>query len=141
MTTEPLGHDHLLIPLGEATDAQLLRALYARQTVLLEHVTGMEQTMADLQQSVAELKTAVQGVADRVGPRFDELTASLAAARQAYTDLVAAEDAEDVAQTTELQAARDALSAALTDAETAAGDISGEVAKLNAIAPAEAPPA
>lgn len=97
--------------------------------------------MADLNQSVADLQVAVQGVADRVGQlvgplqqQIANLQSALQAERDAATALAASEDAEDVQQNQALADARSATDAALADAQQAADSIGAEVNKLNQVA-------
>lgn len=108
---------------------------------LRDELREVKRTMADLNQSVENLRTAVSDVADRVtaitGPLQDqlrELEAALAAEREAAVVLAASEDAEDVQQNADLADARSRVDAALADAQSAADSIDGEVAKLNQVA-------
>ncbi|AXH49253.1 hypothetical protein HWB76_gp149 [Streptomyces phage Blueeyedbeauty] len=101
----------------------------------------LEETMADLQTEVAELRDAVSGVSARVdalvGPLTDavrEAQDALAAEREAAANLAAAEDAEDVEQNRQLEEARAATDAALANAQQAADEISAETDRLNAVA-------
>lgn len=114
--------------------------LLSNSTMTVDALKGVKRDMADLNASVAELRAAVAGVAERVatlnGPLNDALAnvrAELAAERAKYTDLVSAEDAEDVEQNA-------ALDKALDDADKAAADIDNAVAELDnvAVAPEEA---
>ncbi|AXG66222.1 hypothetical protein SEA_ANNADREAMY_125 [Streptomyces phage Annadreamy] len=106
----------------------------------------LEETMADLQTEVAELRDAVTGVSQRVdalvGPLTDavrEAQDALAAEREAAANLAAAEDAEDVEQNRQLEEARAATDAALANAQQAADEISAETDRLNAVAQPENP--
>ncbi|QOI67510.1 hypothetical protein SEA_BEUFFERT_130 [Streptomyces phage Beuffert] len=101
----------------------------------------LEETMADLQTEVAELRDAVTGVSQRVdalvGPLTDavrEAQDALAAEREAAANLAAAEDAEDVEQNRQLEEARAATDTALANAQQAADEISAETDRLNAVA-------
>ncbi|QNN99217.1 hypothetical protein SEA_FAUST_133 [Streptomyces phage Faust] len=107
----------------------------------------LEETMADLQTEVAELRDAVTGVSQRVdalvGPLTDavrEAQDALAAEREAAANLAAAEDAEDVEQNRQLEEARAATDAALASAQQAADEISAETDRLNAVAQPPAEP-
>ncbi len=102
--------------------------------------------MADLQQSVAALQSAVTDVANRVnaltGPLQDALAeaqAALQTERDAAAALAQAEDAEDVAQNQELADARAATDAAMANASSAADEINAQVDALNQVA--QQPPA
>jgi len=106
----------------------------------------LEETMADLQTEVAELRDAVSGVSARVdalvGPLTDavrEAQDALAAEREAAANLATAEDAEDVEQNRQLDEARAATDAALANAQSAADEISAETDRLNSIAQQENP--
>lgn len=97
--------------------------------------------MADLNTSVENLRTAVNDVASRVGdltgPLQEQLrqaVEALAAERDAAAALAASEDAEDVQQNADLADARARVDAALADAQSAADNIDGEVARLNQVA-------
>lgn len=101
----------------------------------------LEETMADLQTEVANLRDAVSGVSARVdalvGPLTDavrEAQEALAAEREAAANLAAAEDAEDVEQNRQLDEAKAATDAALANAQAAADEIGTETARLNSIA-------
>jgi chromosome segregation ATPase len=101
--------------------------------------------MADLNQSVEDLKAAVAGVAARVGDlagplqaQIAELQATVQTEREAAVTLATAEDQEDVLQNQALADAQAATDAALQAASASADAIQGEVAKLNEVA---APPA
>lgn len=102
--------------------------------------------MADLNQSVADLQVAVQGVADRVGQlvgplqqQIANLQSTLQAERDAAAALATAEDAEDVQQNQALADARAATDAALAEAQQAADNIGSEVQKLNQVATTPTP--
>lgn len=102
---------------------------------------GLEERMADLTTEVANLREAVSGVSARVdalvGPLTDavrEAQEALAAEREAAANLAAAEDQEDVEQNQALADAQAATDAALANANSAADEISGEVARLNQVA-------
>ena len=84
-------------------------------------INQIGNVMADLDQSVADLNAAVQGVADRVGPNVQALKDALAAAQAA--------DATDQAS----------LSDALAKASTAADAIESDVTALNNVAASPAP--
>lgn len=108
---------------------------------LREELQEVKNQMADLNQSVADLQVAVQGVADRVGQlvgplqqQIANLQSALQAERDAATALAASEDAEDVQQNQALADARSATDAALADAQQAADGIGAEVNKLNQVA-------
>lgn len=108
---------------------------------LRDELREVKRRMADLNQSVENLRVAVADVAARVaaltGPLQDqlrELEAALAAEREAAVVLAAAEDAEDVQQNADLADARTRVDAALADAQAAATNIDGEVARLNQVA-------
>lgn len=109
--------------------------------LLREELQEVKQNMADLNQSVADLQVAVQGVADRVGQlvgplqqQIANLQNALQAERDAAAALAASEDAEDVQQNQALADAQAATDAALAEAQQAAGNISTEVDKLNQVA-------
>jgi len=113
---------------------------------LRDELREVKNTVAELNQSVADLQAAVAGVADRVnqlvGPLQDqisELETTIANERQAAADLAAAEDAEDVAQNQALADAQAATDQALANAQSAADSIEVEVGKLNDVAPATPP--
>lgn len=113
---------------------------------LEEELREVNNQMADLNQSVEDLKVAVQGVADRVGqlvgPLRDqivELQNTLQTERDAAAALAAAEDQEDVAQNQALADAQAATDAALANAQASADSIEAEVAKLNDVAAPETP--
>lgn len=115
---------------------------------LRDEFREVKNTLADLNQSVEDLKVAVQGVADRVGqlvgPLRDqivELQNTLQAERDAAAALAASEDAEDVAQNQALADAQAATDAALANAQASADSIESEVSKLNAVAAPETPEA
>ena len=93
------------IPLTELTEHQLL--MY----VVLPQLNAMEKKMSDLSASVDDLKSAVDGVAQRLLPEIAALEEALAAAQ--------ADDA-DAAQ-------------AQADAEAAVANIRTEVDRLNAL--------
>lgn len=108
---------------------------------LRDELREVKRRMADLNQSVENLRTAVSDVADRVtaitGPLQDqlrELEAALAAEREAAVTLAASEDAEDVQQNADLADARSRVDSALAEAQSAADNIDGEVARLNQVA-------
>lgn len=112
--------------------------------LLKDELREVKNQMADLNQSVEDLKVAVQGVSDRVnqlvGPLQDqiaELESTLTAEREAAANLAASEDAEDVAQNQALADAQAATDAALANAQTSADNIQAEVSKLNAVAQGE----
>jgi len=123
----------LLSALGLTTNPQILAQLEV-----------LTNKMADLNQSVQDLRAAVTDVADRVNSLVTPLRDALAEAqntlvaeRQAATDLAAAEDAEDVEQNQALTDAQAATDAALADAAARADEIETEVARLNEVAPRE----
>jgi chromosome segregation ATPase len=106
----------------------------------------LEETMADLQTEVANLREAVSGVSARVdalvGPLTDavrEAQDALAAEREAAANLAAAEDQEDVEQNRQLDEAKAATDAALANAQQAADEINAETSRLNSIATQETP--
>lgn len=108
---------------------------------LRDELREVKRRMADLNQSIEDLRVAVADVAVRVaaltGPLQDqlrELEAALAAEREAAVVLAATEDAEDVQQNADLADARARVDAALADAQSAADNIEGEVARLNQVA-------
>lgn len=108
---------------------------------LRDELREVKNQMADLNQSVADLQVAVQGVADRVGAlvgplqqQIANLQSTLQAERDAAAALAASEDAEDVQQNQALADAQAATDAALAEAQAAAGNISTEVDKLNQVA-------
>lgn len=110
---------------------------------LREELQEVKNQMADLNQSVADLQVAVQGVADRVGQligplqqQIANLQGALQAERDAAAALAASEDAEDVQQNQALADAQAATDAALSDAQQAADSIGTEVDKLNQVASA-----
>ena len=114
---------------------------------LRDEFREVKNQMADLNQSVADLQVAVQGVADRVaqltGPLQDqiaELQTTLQAERDAAAALAAAEDQEDVEQNQALADAQAATDAALANAQASADSIEGAVDQLNQVA-APQPPA
>jgi seryl-tRNA synthetase len=123
-----------------------LEDLSVRQLVLkvLKSTTRLESRMADLSQAVAQLRSAVAGVAERILPQVQELQAQLAAAKAASTGLQealdraasedVAEDAEFQAQIADLQAQLEASQAA---ADAAAGEINSATDDLNRIAAPE----
>lgn len=101
----------LTIPLGEATDHQLLLHLVHQQEILLAAIQEVEETVAELGSSVEDLKAAVDGVAQRLLPKISAL-----------------EDALTAAQADDATAA-----AAMEEANRAAADIRTEVDRLNAL--------
>ena len=108
---------------------------------LRDELREVKNQMADLNQSVADLQVAVQGVADRVGAlvgplqqQIANLQSTLQAERDAAAALAASEDAEDVQQNQALADAQAATDTALAEAQAAAGNISTEVDKLNQVA-------
>lgn len=108
---------------------------------LRDELREVKNQMADLNQSVADLQVAVQGVADRVGAlvgplqqQIANLQSTLQAERDAAAALAASEDAEDVQQNQALADAQAATDAALAEAQAAAGNIGTEVDKLNQVA-------
>ena len=112
---------------------------------LKDELREVKRTMADLNASVENLRNAVTEVADRVGAltgplqeQLREAVAALAAERDAAAALAASEDAEDVQQNADLAEARARVDAALADAQSAADNIDGEVARLNQVAAPEA---
>ena len=121
------------------SEKDLLIAIYV-------HIRELEITVSELTQAVADLQTAVQGVADRVGPAVTALQEALAAANAANQGLqasldqsIAADVADDeafAAQVAQLQAD---LAAANAAAGEAAATIEANVGQLNTIA--AAPPA
>jgi hypothetical protein len=115
---------------------------------LLTSSEEVKTIMANLNESGANVQAAVDAVsarvADLVNPLRDALAATqedLAAERAAYSDLVAAEDAEDVGQNQALADAQAAVDAHLAEAEAAVAQIDEQVAELNevAAAPVEEP--
>jgi chromosome segregation ATPase len=108
---------------------------------LKDELREVKRTMADLNASVENLRNAVTEVADRVGAitgplqeQLREAVEALAAERDAAAALAASEDAEDVQQNADLADARARVDAALADAQSAADNIDGEVARLNQVA-------
>lgn len=101
----------------------------------------MEQTMADLTTSLADLQGAVQGVADRVTAGFGPLQDALAAAQQALTDFQAADAAEDTLSQASIDSLTAQLAEALGNASAAADSIEASVGQLNTIATSPPPPA
>ncbi len=111
--------------------------------LLQEELREVKQIMADLNQSVEDLKAAVTAVAERVGDltgplqqEIANLQATLQAERDAAAALATAEDAEDVEQNQALADARAATDEALANAQQAADSIGAEVQKLNQVAAA-----
>jgi type IV secretory pathway VirD2 relaxase len=108
---------------------------------LRDELREVKRRMADLNQSVEDLRGAVNDVAVRVGeltgPLQEQIRVAveaLAAEREAAAALAASEDAEDVQQNADLADARARVDAALADAQSAADNIEGEVARLNQVA-------
>jgi peptidoglycan hydrolase CwlO-like protein len=104
-------------------------------------IQEVKNLMADLNQTVADLQNAVQGVADRVGQlvgplqqQISELQTALQTERDAAAALAAAEDQEDVEQNQNLADAQAATDAALQNASQAADSIQSEVGRLNEVA-------
>jgi len=119
--------------------AELKKITDASSAEISSALEGVEQQMSDLTTSVDELQAAVTGVSQRVDEKLGAALEALSVERAKFDSLVTAENAEDVAQDAELADARAATDAALTEARTAAGEISDAVSDLNAVAPADAP--
>lgn len=113
----------ILVPLNEATDRQLILEMLARQAAL-------EAAVTDLTQAVADLQTAVAGVAARIDAEIGSLRQQITDA-QALVEQLQAVDATDQATITDLQ---QQLAAALAGASTAADAVEAQAADLNGLA-------
>jgi peptidoglycan hydrolase CwlO-like protein len=110
------------VPLHELTDRQIhlhLIGLYESQVTLLK---SLEHQMADLNQSVADLESAV----DQINVRFATQLLALQNALTAANEALAAEELDDAAKDA-------ALAEALGQAQAAADSINSQVEELNAI--------
>ena len=117
------------VPIGELTDKQALVAI-------LRELKEMRKQMTDLNQAVADLQVAVQGVLDRVGPTVDALKADVIAgqaALAAFTEADALEDANYEQVAADLAAA---LQASVDASQAAADSIEVQVTALNTVVPA-----
>lgn len=110
------------LPVDQLTDRQIhlhLIGLYERQVAVLE---SLEKHMADLNQSIADLETAVDNINTRFAGQLLTLKSALDDAHQALAD----EELDDAAKD-------QALQEALANAESAANQINTQVQELNAI--------
>jgi uncharacterized phage infection (PIP) family protein YhgE len=141
--------DWLLVDLDDDVE-ELIREVDAsedrdrRQTRLLVAILAgqrrLEQKMTELSQAVADLQTAVQGVADRVGPTVQDLKDQLAAAAATAAEMAAADATEDANYDQTIADLQAQLAGQLAAATDAATTIEANVGQLNAIAAPEAPP-
>lgn len=126
----------------------MARTQNARITLTLSGVATVEELqemedriMSALTDAVATMRTAVEGVAGRLGDP-GALEAAVAAERARYDALVADEATEDIAQDAELQAARAEVDRLVGEQTAAAGDLMQLADQLNSVGTAvdEAPP-
>lgn len=130
----PRPHRHRPEDADILSPQQMLRAVFVE-------VIEMRLDMADLNQAVSDLQTAVQGVVDRVDPTLEDLRAQVAAGQQALADAAAADQTEDANYEQTIADLRAALEAQVNGAQSAADAIGQSVEALNAIAaPVEQPP-
>jgi multidrug resistance efflux pump len=126
--------DNVLIPIDELSDRQALLFLIGLAQDQTDAIKELENKMSDLNQSVADLETAV----DNINVRFAGEVATLQSALDAANQALAYEELDDVATEAALQQA-------LGDATAAAAAIRSQVDELNAIGanpetPVEEPP-
>lgn len=81
--------DPVLVAVADLTDRQLLLHVLQLQTDTNNRITSLEATMAELSAAVAELQGAVDGVAQRLLPKVEQLEAALAAAQADDADAAA----------------------------------------------------
>lgn len=110
--------EYARIPLSELTTRQLMFHLLHR----------LESTMADLNQSVADLQAAVDAVGARFTGLIEPLKQALVDANQALADMTVQDEADKAA-----------LQAALDNASAQADQIEGQVTELNEIGADPAP--
>jgi hypothetical protein len=117
----------------------MARAQNARITVTLSGVATTEELaemenriMSALSDAVATMRTAVEGVAGRLGDP-GALEAAVAAERARFDELVTTEAAEDVAQDAELQAARAEVDRLVAEQTAAAGELVTLADQLNTV--------
>ena len=130
----------LPVPLSEASDRQVLLAVYRSQAVLSSQIEELNLRMADLEAAVANLTTAVQGVADRVQNAVGPLQEALAAAQTALTDFQAADATEDADFQNTISTLGSNLQTELDRASAAADQINAEVEVLNQVAASQPSP-
>lgn len=88
-------------------------------------MAALEEAVASLQQAIQDANTRFQNVG--------ELETALAAERQKYDELVAAEEAEDVQQNQELTEARAATDDAVAQLSSVADTLSGLTEQVNTL--------
>jgi len=115
-------------------DRQLLKDIKAQ-------LDRMEQRMATIEEMVEAVQRAVNQLKERLA-NLDTtaLQEQLAAAQQAYSDLVVAEEIEDTEQNAALAAALDAAQAEANKSQAAADALQQSVEELDAIAPGQVNP-
>lgn len=114
-----MAHDDgVWVLLRDLTTRQMLREIMRTQQEILDQLSSTGGNVSELDVAVEELQAAVDGVAQRLLPKIQELEAALTEAEDALADAIASNDGA--------QEAIDAMHAA-------AGDIREEVGRLNAL--------
>jgi hypothetical protein len=113
----------------------------ARVTLTLSNIATTEdldnmeeRLMSQLSDAIAQLRTTVENLALAQSPqKVADLEAAVAAEREKYDALVTAETAEDVTQNQELADAKAATDALMQEMNSAATDLGGITAQLQAV--------
>ncbi len=100
------------------TERQLLVQLVVQQTECIDRIKSLEALMAELSEAVSQLQVAVDGVAQRLLPRADQLEAALAET-QSRLEAALADDEQ--------------AASLMAEATQAAADIRAQVDELNAL--------
>lgn len=118
--------DKIKVPVDDATNSQILEAIY-------KTVTRMEKHMSELTDAVSALTTAVGSLSSKIGERVDALNAALSEAQSALTNFTLADEIEDANFTAQINDLQAALDSALGDAATAVAGIQGAVTAIDQV--------
>jgi uncharacterized protein YoxC len=120
--------DDLVWPLTleNATERQILIALYKK-------TERLEVAVTELSQAVEQLKSSVSDLADTVNNQVEPLQEALAAAQQALDDFTVADLAEDADFQAEIDRLKSDVQAKVEEAKAAADNIQGAVAQIQTV--------
>jgi hypothetical protein len=112
--------------LENASERQILVALYKKQERL-------EILVTELSQAVEQLKTSVADLADTVNSQVEPLQEALAAAQQALDDFTVADLAEDADFQAEIDTLKSDVQSKVQEAQDAANQIQASVQQIQTV--------